>query len=186
MDNKKPKTISLIITGVALAAIVILLIFAKKQQAANSNTQQQAAATAATPVSICYVLNKPAASSSYHDAGYLKITTSDGGKTITGELGTRPAEKDAVSGTITGTIAEDNGAALFTGTYAAMGEGMKSVQDQLIRLDETQAQIGFGEQVENKDGSYSYKDKTKVTYSYALPAVDCAQYDTLKATAWKQ
>lgn len=185
MDNKKPKTISLIITGVALVAIVILLIFAKKQQVANNNAQQPAV-TATTPVSICYVLNKPAASSSDHDAGYLKITTSDGGKTVTGELGTRPAEKDAVSGTITGTIAEDNGAALFTGTYTAMGEGMKSVQDQLIRFDETQAQIGFGEQVENKDGSYSYKDKTKVTYSYALPAVDCAQYDTLKAAAWKQ
>jgi hypothetical protein len=47
--------------------------------------------------------------------------------------------------------------------------------------NDTQAQIGYGENKKNADGSYSYIDTSKVTYSLSLPSVDCAQYDTLKA-----
>lgn len=185
MENKKPNTISLIITGVALIAIIALLVIAKKQQQQNLTATQPTPTT--TTASLCYLLNKPALSGTGNDVGYLKITTSDGGKTVTGELGTRPAEKDAVSGTLAGEISNDNGVAVFDGQYDNKGEGMETVQEQLIRLDETQAQIGFGEMKKDPEESvtYYYKDTNAVTYSYTLPAVDCAQYDTLRNQIWK-
>ncbi len=188
MENEKKTTlISYIITGVALIGIVILLLVAKKQQlnTTAAETQQQAQ-QASAPVSLCYLLNAPSKGGAGHDVAYLKITTSDGGMHVTGELGTAPAEKDKVSGTITGTIsAGSDGSALLDAQYANAGEGMTSTNEQLIRLDETQAQIGYGEEVKSSDGSYHYKDANAVTYSMTLPAVDCTQYNTLKAAAWK-
>ncbi len=48
-------------------------------------------------------------------------------------------------------------------------------------MTEAQAQIGYGELKTDADGTYSYVDPTKVTYSLTLPSVDCTQYDSLKA-----
>jgi hypothetical protein len=182
MSEKKPNPISLIITVVAIVIIVILLVKAKReQQAANAVAQ-----SAQSEASLCYLLNKPASGTSGNDVAYLKVDSVDGGNTITGEFGTHLAGKDAISGTIEGTVTDNNNVALFDGTYASEGEGNTTVQEQLIELSETEADIGYGDMTQNLDGSYSYKDKSAVAYSLALPAVDCNQYQSLKAAAWKQ
>jgi hypothetical protein len=122
---------------------------------------------------LCYALTDK-------DTAFLKLTTPDGGVTITGELATYPAEKDAMTGTLSGTATNVNGDAIFDGQYANSAEGMNNISEQLIKLGQGSAQIGYGEMVQGTDGTYDYKDKTKVTYSLTLPAVDCAQYDALK------
>lgn len=182
MENEKNniKPISLIITGVAIVAFVAIFIMAKKQQVAPAPATT---ADTSTPTSLCYVLNKPVAGSKYNDVAYLKLTSSNGGQDITGELGTYLSEKDGMKGTLTGTATNDNGVAVFDGQYSNSAEGMNNINEQLIRLDNTQAQIGYGETVQNADGTYSYKDKSKVSYSLSIPMVDCAQYDALKTAA---
>jgi hypothetical protein len=174
MKNTFPSTPALIITGVAIIALATVVIHFKKQQ------QAAVTASASTPASLCYILNAPTASG-YNDVAYLKVTTRDGGRHITGELGTFLSQKDRKSGTLTGSITNVGGNAVFDGQYTNMAEGMNATDEQLIRLNDTQAQIGYGENKKNADGSYSYIDKSKVVYSLSLPVVDCARYDTMKA-----
>ncbi|MDB5255293.1 MAG: hypothetical protein JWL92_669 [Candidatus Nomurabacteria bacterium] len=172
MEKNNITPISLIITGVAVIGFAALFISAKKQQ---DIAVTPAADT--TPSSLCYVLNKNG------DTAFLKLTTTDGGLTITGDLATYPAQKDSMKGTLSGVATNVDGDAVFDGQYANSAEGMNNISEQLIKLDPTQAQIGYGEMVEAADGTYDYKDKTKVTYSLTLPAVDCTQYDSLKTAA---
>jgi hypothetical protein len=180
MENNKIKPIPLIITIVAVIAFAAVLIIAKKQQVAAP----VADVPQAQESSLCYTLNKKTNSSS-NDVAFLKLTSSDGGVTVTGELATYPAEKDAMKGTLSGTVKSDNGIAVFDGTYVNSAEGMDNVDQRLIRLDDTQAQVGYGETVKSEDGTYVYKDPSKVDYSFSIPAVDCAQYASLKAAAGK-
>ncbi|MES2224381.1 MAG: hypothetical protein V4478_00165 [Patescibacteria group bacterium] len=177
MENNKIKPIPVIITIVALVAFAAVLIAAKKQQAT-----EVAQVPEAQESSLCYVLNKKTASSS-NDVAYLKLTSADGGKTVTGELATYLAEKDGMSGTLNGTVRSDNGIAVFDGTYANAAEGMNNVDQRIIRLDDTQAQVGYGETIKNADGTYSYKDASALNYSLSIPAVDCAEYSSLKTAA---
>ncbi len=172
MEKNNITPISLIITGLAVIGFAALFINAKKQQEVAVTPTVDT-----SPSSLCYALNKKG------DTAFLKLNTTDGGITITGELATYPAEKDAMKGTLSGTATNVSGDTVFDGQYANSAEGMNNISEQLIKLDETQAQIGYGEMVEATDGTYDYKDKTKVNYSLSLPAVDCAQYDALKTAA---
>ncbi|MEO5646029.1 MAG: hypothetical protein ABIO57_03095 [Candidatus Paceibacterota bacterium] len=183
MENNKIKPISLIITGVVLVAFIALFVSAKKHQQQAATVATQPDVTTSAPASLCFVLNKKTNSTS-NDVAYLKLTTSDGGQNITGELGTYLAEKDGKKGTLSGSASADkDGNAIFDGQYANSAEGMNNIDEQLIKIDGTQAIVGYGEMQQAKDGTYDYKDKAKVTYSLAIPTVDCAQYDALKTAA---
>ncbi len=183
MENNKIKPISLIITGVVIIAFVALFVSAKKHQQEAAINAAQSDISISTPASLCFVLNKKTTSGS-SDVAYLKLTTSDGGQNISGELGTYLAEKDGMKGTLTGSASADaSGNAIFDGQYVNSGEGMNNSNEQLIKLDGTQAQLGYGDFIRTKNGSYQYKDKTKVVYSLAIPSVDCAQYDALKTVS---
>jgi hypothetical protein len=183
MENNKIKPISLIITGVVVVAFIAIFVMAKKQQEV-ANAPTPADTTASAPASLCYVLNKKSTGSKFNDVAFVKLNTTDGGQTVTGELGTYLAEKDGMKGTLSGTVnADATGAAVFDGQYANSAEGMNNINEQLIKFDTDTAQIGYGEMVAAADGTYDYKDKTKVTYSLSIPSVDCAQYDALKTAA---
>ena len=178
MNNNTIRPVPLVITGLALVAISALLINAHRHLAVD--TTQTATADAH---SVCYILNKPT-SSGHNDIAYLKLTSADSGQHATGELGVALAEKDTVQGTLSGTVVGNtDGSAVFDGQYTNTGEGVDNVSEQMIHLDENQATLGYGDMVKNGDGTYGYKDTSAVTYSLALPSVDCAQYDSLKTAS---
>jgi hypothetical protein len=181
MEKNTVKTVPLIITIVAVVGIAALLINASKHPVPTADTTASSSASN----SLCYVLNAPSQGGNGNDTAYLKLTSSDGGQTVTGELGTALAEKDAMTGTLQGTVtaSSDNSSATFDGQYINMGEGMSNVNEQMIQLTEQGAQIGYGDMAQNADGTYSYKDKSAITYSLTIPSVDCTQYDSLKAAA---
>ncbi len=166
MKNNIVRPIPLTVTIVAVVGIAALLINAHRHPVAAP-----VAATADQNQSLCYILNKPTASG-HNDIAYLKLTSSDGGAHTTGELGIALAEKDSMHGTLTGTVtaSADNATAVFDGQYVNSGEGMNNVNEQMIKLDNDQAMIGYG-----APGA--------VTYSLAIPSADCAQYDQLKTAS---
>ena len=114
------------------------------------------------------------------DKAYLKLVVDSAGR-ASGELATMPAQKDSMRGVLNGGITVVNGIETFDGTYTNMAEGMNNIDQRLIRLTGTDAQIGYGEIVENPDGSYKYKDPSTVNYSFSIPRVDCAAYDATRA-----
>ncbi len=170
MTEKKITTISLVITGLALAAIIVLLISAKHRMGAagisgTATNQDQ-------PASVCYALHNETAGGT--DTATLKLTTTDG-EHATGQFNVALAQKDASTGVLDGVISITGpSTALFDGHYVNMQEGMNNTSEQLIKLDQNEAQIGYGEMVQNADGGYDYKDKSAVMYSLSLPRVDCA------------
>ena len=193
MKNTYLKPAPLIITAVGIAVLVVALVTASHHKApfvpshpvstVPASGLPQAADTtpsAADGASVCYILNKPT-NGGGKDIAYLKLTSTDG-TNATGEFGTALDGKDALHGTIIGTMtADSNGVVTLDGQYSANGEGMNSVVEQKIQLTQSQAQIGYGELAQNSKGIYAYKDPSAVTYSLSLPSVSCAQYDTLKA-----
>ena len=123
-----------------------------------------AAAPAQTiPASVCYLLDTPAASGG-KNVVYLKMTSTDG-QNATGELGTFLDQKDGMTGTLSGTLSAGSAAGdvVFDGQYSNMAEGVSNVTEQTIEMTETQAEVSYG------------------TSALTLPAVDCGQYDSLKA-----
>jgi len=179
MENTTIRRVPLIITVVAMVAIVALLIQAKRHPVIAPSAPT---ATTTDGTTLCYALNKPTASG-YNDIAYVKITSTDGGQHVSGELGTFLAEKDGMHGTIGGSVTSDGTSAIFKGQYISTGEGVNTISEQMIKLDQTQAQLGYGEMIKNTDGSYSYKNPATVTYSLTIPRVDCAQYDSLKTAS---
>jgi len=125
---------------------------------------------------LCYYSSTPTASG-FNDVYSLKLTVV--GDTATGELATVPAEKDRMKGTLEGVIIPSTEEEyLFAGKYMNSAEGMTNTDDRMIKLSATDAKIGYGETVQNPDGTYSYKDSNNLNYSLAIPRVDCAQYQS--------
>lgn len=167
---------------IALVAAIILLVgivvlagkkgIAPAPVAENPSEEQSG--------ELCYFSSTPTASG-YNDTYYLKLALD--GTTATGELATIPAEKDAMKGILVGNIIENNGDTYFSGTYSNSAEGMTNIDERMIKLSDTEAAIGYGEMVQNADGSYGYKDANNLNYSLTIPRVDCAAYDDLKTEA---
>lgn len=175
-NQNKIKPITLIVTAIALVLIVTALLSAKRHMA---NAPVAADATQDAPSSVCYYLNNPTANG--NDVASLKLTTTDG-QNATGQFNVALAQKDASTGMLTGVITvTDSSSAVFDGHYVNSQEGMNTTTEQMIKLDQQQAQIGYGEMVQNAAGGYDYKDKSGVTYSLSIPRVDCAQFDGLVA-----
>lgn len=133
----------------------------------------------ASSVSLCYYLDQAGASGA-HDKAYLKMTITN--NNVHGELGTALAQKDSINGTLVGTITEGTANDyILDAQYMNTGEGMNNTNEQLIHFNSTSAELGYGEMKEDSNGSFSYQDKSQVTYALSLPRVDCTQYQELKA-----
>lgn len=161
MKKQHLSKVSIIVTIIAIVALTTLLINAKHRMAAPVAT-----APAAQPSqSVCYYLNQPSKGGMGNDIAYVKMTVDSQSQKVVGELTTELAEKDKLTGTLSGTIAPSTtqGQYIFDGQYANSGEGMNSITEQLIRFDTTKAEIGYGG-----------------TYSLSIPRVDCSRYDSLK------
>ncbi len=100
----------------------------------------------------------------------------DGGK-VTGEHYYVPAEKDSKVGNFEGTVgAFDSNISgrVAEVTWTAMAEGTENKEELLIEFGEGSAVALFGEMVDKGDGTYAYKDKTKVTPGFPMWQMDCA------------
>jgi hypothetical protein len=169
-------------TILIVPAVIVLLLFvvALGKKHITPAVTEGPLATAQVPAMLCFFSSIKTADG-YADTYYLKLSIQRG--KATGELATLPAEKDAMRGTLVGNIIDQNGETYFDGTYSNMAEGMTNVDERMIKLGDTEAAIGYGETMQNADGSYGYKDKNDLNYSLTIPKVDCAQYESLKAGA---
>lgn len=133
----------------------------------------------ATPVvsgteAVCYYSRTETATGLY-DVYALKLNVDDAGA-ATGELVTLPAEKDAMRGTLSGSLNPIGEEYIFKGLYRNSAEGMNNTDERIIRLAYEKASIGYGEMKENADGIYSYANPSQIDYSLSIPRIDCAQY----------
>jgi len=170
-QTQKPSTGAIWLMVGVFVMIGLLLLSSKKPGGPDRLTTTPVEPPAQT---LCYYSSTPTASG-LKDQYALKLALVN--NDATGELMTVPAEKDSMIGTLKGIVTENGDELIFDGWYTNQAEGMTAVDQRLIKLTENEARIGYGEPVQNTDGSYSYKDTAAVDYSLAIPRVDCAVYD---------
>ncbi len=90
------------------------------------------------------------------------------GELVNGVYNWLPEEKDALTGTFTGTL--ENGVVTALYTYNAAGETAK--QEVLFKLADGGLRVGNGKLVKDQ-GVWLFKDKSQAEYGDAVPEVDC-------------
>ncbi|MEO7080025.1 MAG: lipoprotein [Flavobacteriales bacterium] len=90
------------------------------------------------------------------------------GELVNGVYNWLPGEKDAMTGTFTGTL--ENGVVTALYTYRAEGETAK--QEVLFKLADNGLLVGNGDLVKDQ-GVWLFKDKSRAEYGEAVPEVDC-------------
>ncbi len=170
-QTNKPSTGAIWLMVGVFVMIGLLLLSSKKPEGVDTLTTTP---TQTQTQTLCYYSSTPALSG-LNDEYALKLALVN--NDASGELMTVPAEKDSMKGTLKGVMTENSDELVFDGWYTNQAEGMTAVDQRLIKLTPSEARIGYGEMVQNTDGSYSYKDRNAVDYSLVIPRVDCAIYD---------
>ncbi len=113
-----------------------------------------------------------------YDVSWLKMNlVSD---TVTGEFRNIPAEKDSKIGTFEGTVsAVDQRSMSRTADvwWNTLAEGVQTTEQLRIVFGEGNAEVGFGEMIDRGDGTYIYKDTSKITYGKSMTDVACSHID---------
>lgn len=160
----------------------ILLIIAAIIAAVLMNNKKPVAVTPepqpTQPVEMCYRYEKKMPSG-FSDKALLKMTlTGTGGTQVTGEYKNLPAETDSKVGTFTGTVGPMDpkiSARTADVWWDSMAEGMRVTEQLKIVFGEGSAAAQFGEMVDRGDGTYVYKDTTKLTNGFQMSQVDCSE-----------
>lgn len=118
---------------------------------------------------ICYLYSQKNANGLI-DSSWLEMTIK--GSDVNGQFNDLPAEKDSKKGFFKGTIVNNNNSEVQA-YWDAQAEGMTVKEELFIIFNSTQAQVAYGEMTKNDDGSYSYADKSKLTYGRAMEKIDC-------------
>ena len=166
---------------ISLAVVVILILafflFFKKENKVAVISEP----TTKEPISICYA-NIKATDRNFYDQFLLRLDLA--GDKVTGNFVSSPAEKDLKIGTFAGTVgALDQKAMARTADviWDASAEGTQNKEELIISFGDGSASILGGEMVDQGDGVYVYKDKTKLTPSYPeLSQTDCVNFDEIK------
>ena len=136
-------------------------------------------ATDAKPIQLCFY-KKDKTPNGLFDVNWLKMNIA--GSNVTGEFHYLPAEKDSKVGTFEGTVGAVDKAMMARVAnvwWNSMAEGMQVKEQLRIVFGEGNAQAGFGEMVDQGDGTYVYKDVAKITYGVSMTDVACADLETL-------
>lgn len=131
------------------------------------------------PIELCFY-KKDKTPSGLFDVNWLKMNLS--GDKVTGEFHYLPAEKDSKVGTFEGTVGAVDKAMMVRKAdvwWNSMSEGMQVKEQLRIVFGEGTAQAGFGEMVDKGDGTYVYKNVSKITYGTSMTDVDCADLASL-------
>ena len=160
--------IYIVLVIVILFGVFFLILKNKKENIAVVPTKE--------PVGMCYQYSKET-SRGYVDRVWLKMDiTGDNGENVTGEYQTLLAEKDSKVGKISGTIGPMD--PKISGRIAdvwwdSLGEGMNVTEQLKIQFGEGSAVALGGEMVDRGDGTYIYKDVTKLTPGIEMSQIDC-------------
>lgn len=146
-----------------ICVIIISLILVNK----NRETPTTTDTTTPEAIHMCYRYTDK-------DRAFLKLNIV--GSTVTGEYQNLPAEKDSKTGSFTGIVGPMN--PKISGRTAdvwwdAQGEGMTNTEQLQIVFGEGSAVALFGEMVDRGDGTYVYKDVTKLTPGFQMSQTDC-------------
>lgn len=166
----KKNSIIAILLMIAIVTFGIIIVASKKATditPPDTDGQQ--------PIAMCYQYTKQTAGG-LTDRAWLKMNI-DGTK-VTGEYQNLPAEKDSKAGTFTGTVgAMDPNISARTADvmWKSMAEGMTVTEQLKIQFGEGSAVALFGEMVDRGDGTYLYKDVTKLTSGFQMSQIDCEQ-----------
>jgi len=131
------------------------------------------------PIELCFY-KKEKTSRGLFDVNWLKMSLL--GDKVTGEFRYLPAEKDKKVGTFEGTVGAVDKAMMARVAnvwWNSEAEGMQVKEQLRIVFGEGTAQAGFGEMVDKGDGTYVYKDVSKITYGVSMTDVACADLDSL-------
>lgn len=96
---------------------------------------------------------------------------------VYGVMNWMPYEKDSLVGNYKGTVEVSNDTLYpkrLNIIYSGEGEGILSLQQEILLLGSNDVVQMSGEKYADKDGVYKYKDITKLEKSYSIPMVDCA------------
>jgi hypothetical protein len=161
---------------IVIAAIVIVVLVGNEKEPVAVVPEPQPAQA----IEMCYQYSKKQPSG-YSDRALLKMTlTGTGGTQVTGEYKNLPAEKDSKVGTFTGTVGPMDpkiSARTADVWWNSMAEGMTVTEQLKIVFGEGSAVAKFGEMVDRGDGTYVYKDVTKLTNGFQMSQTDCENID---------
>ena len=128
------------------------------------------------PILMCYQYSKET-SRGFVDRVWLQMNiTGDRGEKVTGEYQSLLAEKDSKVGKFEGTVGPMD--PKISGRIAdvwwySLGEGMRVTEQLKIEFGEGSAVILLGEMMDRGDGTYIYKDATKLTSGLQMSQMDC-------------
>ena len=162
-----------LIFGSVLVLIVIYVVFFNKDK-------QPEVADIVSPAytEMCYKYAKQAPSG-YLDRSLLYLSILD--DKVTGEFKNIPAEKDSKVGTFSGSVGVMDpkiGGRTADVWWNSKAEGMNVTEQLKIQFGEGSAAAFFGEMVDRGDGTYVYKDTTKLTPGFQMWQVDCKDFLT--------
>jgi hypothetical protein len=161
---------------IVIAIVVVAVVLGKKEDPVVVIPEP----TPTQPIVMCYHYEQKQPSG-FSDRAILKMNiTGTGGTQVTGEYKNLPAEKDSKVGTFTGTVGPmDPAISARTADvwWNSMAEGMTVTEQLKIVFGEGSATAQFGEMVDRGDGTYIYKDVTKLTNGFQMSQVDCEILD---------
>ncbi len=160
-----------VITLVIIAGFVFLVN--NKKPESVQIVPDQAQVKTPEPIGMCYQYTK-ITHNSLTDRAWLRMNIS--GNTVTGEYQNLPAEKDRKVGKFTGTVGPMNpaiSARIADVWWDSMAEGMQVTEQLQIIFGEGSAVAQFDEMIDQGDGTYVYKNPTKLTSGFQMSQVDC-------------
>lgn len=168
----KKLIVSLIV--IVLVVVALVLIFTKDEQIEPIIKTPE-------PIAMCYKYSKQT-SRGFVDRAWLQMNIL--GEKVTGEYQNLPAEKDSKVGTFAGTVGPMD--PKISGRIAdvwwnSLAEGMQVTEQLKIEFGEGSAVVLFGEMVDRGDGTYVYKDATKLTPGFQMSQTDCESLQEMLA-----
>jgi hypothetical protein len=170
---KKTLGIGLFIGLLAILVGSIIVGNSKKMVEApvmNTEPNQQ-------PLSLCFY-HESKTTRGFYDRALLRLNID--GSNVTGEYRNLPAESDSKVGTFTGTVGPVDKIAMARTAdvwWDSMAEGMRVTEQLKIVFGEGSAAARFGEMVDRGDGTYVYKDDSKLTNGFMMTDVACSDLD---------
>lgn len=125
------------------------------------------------PISMCYMYSRET------DRGFVDrvwLSMNILGDEITGEYQSLLAEKDSKIGNFSGKVEEMDpslGGRIALVWWNSLAEGMNVTEELEILFGEGSAVTLLGEMVDRGDGTYVYKDKTKLNPGLQMSQIDC-------------
>lgn len=132
---------------------------------------------------VCYYKETKGETTS--DFSFTSIKYGDSNK-VEGIINWLPGEKDSMVGVYEGVVEASGAVAGYPSrlnvVYTATAEGQIAKQQEIIIVGASDIKTGVGERQQDANGIWQFKNTNNLTYSNALPMVDCASVpDRIKA-----